>query len=334
VSTGCRPRPVRVKNGVAFVTIDHPPINLLDLALVVDLDRFNTDVRDDDTIRVIVVDSANPEFFLAHGDMHLVTDPKALAGYAAGPGITLYQRYRSLPQITIAKVAGRTRGGGNEFLLTLDMRFAATGRAWFGQPEVSLGILPGSGGTQHLPRLTGRARALEVILGCDVFDAETAERYGWINRALPAEELDGFVDRLASHSLVSGHRCHRSEAGGRGLDTPPGRRTQGRGRTTLATLHQPDGHRTVHRRPDRRRTDPRRRTRPGRAPRPDTHTMIQPPSCRPSAIVPISKSLRWWRRHDVPQHLAPETRIMAQGSDLEVSLVGERPPMQPPSGHA
>jgi enoyl-CoA hydratase/carnithine racemase len=189
---------VRVKNGVAFVTIDHPPINLLDLALVVDLDRFNTDVRDDDTIRVIVVDSANPEFFLAHGDMHLVTDPKALAGYAAGPGITLYQRYRSLPQITIAKVAGRTRGGGNEFLLTLDMRFAATGRAWFGQPEVSLGILPGSGGTQHLPRLTGRARALEVILGCDVFDAENAERYGWINRALPAEELDGFVDRLAS----------------------------------------------------------------------------------------------------------------------------------------
>jgi enoyl-CoA hydratase/carnithine racemase len=189
---------VRVKEGVALVTIDHPPINLLDLALLVDLDRFNTDVRDDDTIRVIVLESANPEFFLAHGDMHLVTDPDALAAYAAGPGIELYQRYRSLPQVTIAKVAGRARGGGNEFLLTLDMRFAATGRAWFGQPEVSLGILPGGGGTQHLPRLTGRARALEVILGSDVFDAETAERYGWINRALPADELDGFVERLAS----------------------------------------------------------------------------------------------------------------------------------------
>jgi enoyl-CoA hydratase/carnithine racemase len=189
---------VRVKEGVAFVAIDNPPINLLDMALVVDLDRFNTDVRDDGAIRVIVFESANPEFFLAHGDMRLIVDPDALAQYAAGPGIELYQRYRSLPQVTIGKVAGRARGGGNEFLLTLDMRFAATGRAWFGQPEVSLGIFPGSGGTQHLPRLTGRARALEIILGSDVFDADTAERYGWINRALPADELDGYVERLAS----------------------------------------------------------------------------------------------------------------------------------------
>jgi enoyl-CoA hydratase/carnithine racemase len=189
---------VRLKEGVAFVAIGNPPVNLLDMALVADLDRFNTDVRDDETIRVIVFESANPEFFLAHGDMDLVVDPDALARYAAGPGIGLYQRYRGLPQITIGKVAGRARGGGNEFLLTLDMRFAAIGRAWFGQPEVSLGIFPGSGGTQHLPRLMGSARALEVILGSDVFDAETAERYGWINRALPADDLDDYVDRLAS----------------------------------------------------------------------------------------------------------------------------------------
>lgn len=189
---------VRVQEGVAFVAIDNPPINVLDLALVADLDRFNTDVRDDDAVRVIVFESANPDFFLAHGDMRLVVDPEALAQYAAGPGIELYQRYRSLPQVTIGKVAGRARGGGNEFLLTLDMRFAATGGAWFGQPEVSLGIFPGSGGTQHLPRLTGGARALEAILGADIFDAETAERYGWINRALPADQLDDYVNRLAS----------------------------------------------------------------------------------------------------------------------------------------
>ncbi|MGF7236906.1 MAG: enoyl-CoA hydratase/isomerase family protein [Frankia sp.] len=188
---------VRLTEGVAFVAIDHPPVNLLDSALVAELDRFNTEVRADDAVRVIVFESAIPEFFLAHGDMRLVVDPAAMEKYAAGPGIDLYQRYRSLEQVTIGKVAGRARGGGNEFLLTMDMRFAASGRAWFGQPEVSLGIFPGSGGTQHLPRLTGRSRALEIILGSDVMDAETAERYGLINRVLPAHELDGFVERLA-----------------------------------------------------------------------------------------------------------------------------------------
>lgn len=188
---------VRVTDGVAFVAIDNPPINLLDTALIADLARFNTDVRDDETIRVVVFESANPEFFIAHGEMRLVVDPGALTEFTTGPGVDLYQRYRSLPQVTIGKVVGRARGGGNEFLLTLDMRFAALGEAWFGQPEVSLGIFPGSGGTQYLPRLSGRARALEVILGADLFDAQTAERYGWINRALPSDELDDYVDRLA-----------------------------------------------------------------------------------------------------------------------------------------
>ncbi|SNQ51068.1 Enoyl-CoA hydratase/isomerase family protein [Frankia canadensis] len=188
---------VRVTEGVAFVVIDHPPINLLDLALVTELDRFNTEVRADDTVRVIVFASANPEFFLAHGDMRLIVDAGALQEYMAGPGMSLHQRYRSLPQVTIAAVSGRVRGGGNEFLSSLDMRFAASERAWFGQPEVSLGILPGGGGTQFLPRLAGRARALELILGADVIDAETAQHYGLVNRALPAQELDGFVARLA-----------------------------------------------------------------------------------------------------------------------------------------
>jgi enoyl-CoA hydratase/carnithine racemase len=194
---GYRTLTVRVSDGVAAVDIDHPPVNLLDQDLVTDLDRFNNDVRGDDAVRVVVFGSANPDFFMAHGDMRLVTDPALLAAFASGPGADLYQRYRSLPQVTIGKIAGRARGGGNEFLLALDMRFAARDQAWFGQPEVSLGIFPGSGGTQLLPRLAGRARALEVILGSDCFDADTAERYGWINRALPAGELDSFVDRLA-----------------------------------------------------------------------------------------------------------------------------------------
>ncbi|MCM3885281.1 enoyl-CoA hydratase/isomerase family protein [Frankia sp. R82] len=188
---------VRVQEGVAFVAIDHPPLNLFDGPLIADLDRFNTAVRADDAVRVVVFESADPEFFLGHGDMRLVSDPAAMREFIAGPGPALFQRYRSLAQVTIAKVTGRARGSGNEFLLTLDMRFAASGQAWFGQPEVSLGILPGGGGTQHLPRLVGRSRALEIILGSDLVDAETAQRYGLVNRSIPADELDGFVDRLA-----------------------------------------------------------------------------------------------------------------------------------------
>ncbi len=89
------------------------------------------------------------------------------------------------------------RGGGSEFLLSLDMRFAAIGRPVLSQPEVALGILPAGGGTQRLPRRYGRARAAETIFGCEDFDAELAERYGWWNRALPPGELAPFVDRLA-----------------------------------------------------------------------------------------------------------------------------------------
>ncbi len=200
---GYRTLSVRLRDGVAFVTIDHPPLNLLDRHLATDLDRLHGALSEDGSVRVVVFGSADPDFFLAHGDMTLALDPGlveqlALAGpEALTPGQELHERFRTLPQITIGKLAGRARGGGAEFLLALDMRFAALGRAWLGLPEVSLGMIPGGGGTQYLPRLTGRARALEIILGSEGFDAEAAERYGWVNRALPADELDGFVERLA-----------------------------------------------------------------------------------------------------------------------------------------
>ena len=99
--------------------------------------------------------------------------------------------------MTIAKLAGLARGGGSELAMALDMRFAAVGRSGLAQFETLTGIIPGGGGTQYLPRLVGCPRALEAILGGGLFDAELAERYGWINRALPAGELDGFVDALA-----------------------------------------------------------------------------------------------------------------------------------------
>jgi enoyl-CoA hydratase/carnithine racemase len=191
---------VDVHAGVAWITIDHPPINLLDSALRADLDRLSRRLEDDRSIRVAVFQSALPDFFIAHADVGLFLDRQ---GPPTPKSVTLSwihalgERLRRIPTVTIAKIEGRARGGGSEFALNLDMRFAAIGRAVFAQPEVGLGITPGGGATQRLTRLIGRARALEAILGGEDFDAETAERYGWVNRALPPDELHRFVDRLA-----------------------------------------------------------------------------------------------------------------------------------------
>jgi len=191
---------VRHERGVAFVTIDHPPINLFDLTLIADVIRLGDALAADDSVRVVVVDSANPDFFIAHADVALIQQlpatppppPTRLGFFHA-----MVERWRTLPQATIAKIEGRARGGGSEFVLSLDMRFGALGRAVLAQPEVALGIIPGGGGTQRLPRLIGRARALEAVLGCDDVPADVAERWGWLNRALPPEELGPFVETLA-----------------------------------------------------------------------------------------------------------------------------------------
>jgi enoyl-CoA hydratase/carnithine racemase len=102
-----------------------------------------------------------------------------------------------LPIITIASIRGRTRGIGAEFVEGLDIRFGSREKMILGQPEVGAALIPGSGGTVYLPLLVGRARALEIIACSDDYDADTAERYGWINRAIPDTELDAFVDRFA-----------------------------------------------------------------------------------------------------------------------------------------
>ena len=109
----------------------------------------------------------------------------------------MVDRFRSMPKATIAVIEGFCRGGGSELALSLDMRFAALDKAVLAQPEVALGILPGGSGTQRLPRLCGRGRALEIVLGCEDFPADLAERYGWVNRALPSDEIRPFVERLA-----------------------------------------------------------------------------------------------------------------------------------------
>lgn len=183
------------------VTIDHGDINLLDVTLLVSLLRLTEALVDADDVTVVVVSSAKADFFIAHFDVAAIID---VAGTDTapnpdelGPFHVLVERWRTMPCATIAKVAGIVRGGGCEVVSSFDMRFADTERARFGQPEVALGILPGGSGTQRLPHLVGRSRALELVLGCDDVDGATAEAWGLVNRALPAGELDAFVDDLA-----------------------------------------------------------------------------------------------------------------------------------------
>lgn len=192
-------------SGVVTVTIENPPVNVLDAALMTDLRNFLIKVRDDDATRVVVFESGSPDFFIAHVDMALIDDPHAFDGIARDvpAGLNVFQALgelvRELSQVTIVKLAGVARGGGAEFIAACDMAFGAIGRAGLGQVEALMGIVPSGGAMQYLSTRMSRSRILEIILGGRVFSAEEAAAYGWINRALPAAELDDFVDTLARH---------------------------------------------------------------------------------------------------------------------------------------
>ena len=195
-------QPIRITrdSAVAWITLDLPPMNLLGGELLGALIGLVDELENDSTTRVAVLRSADPDFFIAHGDVVAITSvPMTATPEATEIGFIhqVFERFRKLPQVTIAQIEGYARGGGSEFCLACDMRFAARGKAIFGQPEIALGILPGAGGTARLARLVGRARASEIILGGDDFSADEAERYGWINRALPPTEIATFVARLA-----------------------------------------------------------------------------------------------------------------------------------------
>jgi enoyl-CoA hydratase/carnithine racemase len=191
---------VEVEKRVAWVTIDHPPINLFDVTLFLDLGRLVPLLEDDPDVQVIVFQSADPDFFIAHADVGWIltlpeTRPAPLT--EIGPFVALLERLRRMPKVSIGAIAGIARGGGSELLLSLDMRFAARGKTKLAQPEVALGIIPGGSGTQRLARLVGRARALEIVLGCGDVDADEAAAIGYVNRALDAAELLPFVRALA-----------------------------------------------------------------------------------------------------------------------------------------
>lgn len=191
---------VDVTAGVATATIDNPPINLMSLPLFMELIGLGKAIADDDDVRVLVLKSADPEFFIAHFDVEAILGFPTDQPPNRSPENVFHvmcEGFRTMSKVTIAQIEGRAGGGGCELVQAFDMRFGVRGKTRFNQMEVPIGILPGGGGTQRLPRLLGRGRALEMILGGADLDAETAEKWGLLNRALPASEIDEFVTNLA-----------------------------------------------------------------------------------------------------------------------------------------
>src|SRR5436309_8053375 len=189
----------RISPRVAKITFANPPVNLIVGESVLRLTEIVEELANDPDIQVVVFDSATPDFFYNHFDLAAAADFPAPEGEDAVPVWTdLVLKLSKAPYITIAAIRGRTRGGGNELALACDLRYASREKAIFGQPEVGSGLLPGGGGTERLPRFTGRDRALEIILSSSDYDASLAERWGWVTRALPDAELDDFVDTMAA----------------------------------------------------------------------------------------------------------------------------------------
>ena len=181
------------------VVFENPPFNIVDATIFEGLQGLLARMDSSPNLRVVVFESANPEFYLAHFDL---TGKTGNITTAVGPSglpilIDTFVRLTKSPVVSIAKIRGCVRGVSSEFVLACDMRFASRENTFLGQPEVGVGVNPGGGGTERLPLLVGRGRALEIVLGANDFDGDTAERYGYINRALPDAELDGFVDALA-----------------------------------------------------------------------------------------------------------------------------------------
>ena len=174
------------------ITFSNPPINMFVPTTIVELGALMTDLEADPSVKVVVFHSANPDFFIAHLDVSKAAERPEVLGLWRD----FVFRLSSTPVVSIAKIRGRTRGVGNEFVLACDMRFASRQSALFGNPEIGVGLVPGGGALEWLPRLVGRSRALEFLLSGDDFDADIAERYGWVNRTLDDDDLDSFVDRL------------------------------------------------------------------------------------------------------------------------------------------
>lgn len=193
---------VIIEKAIAWVTFDFGPVNIQGLPMLADLNRLAQKLEVDKNVKVVVFQSANPVIFVAHADTNFLKDMSDKAVSRDEVKLLdlqiVLERISKLPQATIAKIEGFARGGGHEFALACDMRFAARGKARFMQMEVGMGILPCGGGASRMARQVGLGRALEIVLGARDFDADQAEFYGTINRALDPEEIGPFVEDLAN----------------------------------------------------------------------------------------------------------------------------------------
>jgi len=192
---------VAIHGRIATVTINNPPINIITPALYQELAGLVAELKNDDALTVVVFKSADPDFFIAHYDVSNIlefpTDGEAERSLELNDFHIMCERVRTMDKVTIAQIEGRVGGGGSEFAASMDMRFGVVGKTVVNQMEVPLGILPGGTGTQRLPRLVGRGRAMEIVLGADDLDAETAERWGYLNRIYAAGDIDAKVASLA-----------------------------------------------------------------------------------------------------------------------------------------
>ena len=183
------------------ITFDNPPLNLMGPEFVLQFKEIMTELETDEQVKVVVFESAVEGFFLNHSDFlakleDLTSIPQGPTGLEAWPDILV--RLTHAPFVSIALIRGRATGNGREIALACDMSFASREKAVLSQWEVGVGLVAGGGPMARLPRLIGRGRALEVLLGSDDIRGELAELYGYVNRALPDAELDEFVDALAS----------------------------------------------------------------------------------------------------------------------------------------
>jgi enoyl-CoA hydratase/carnithine racemase len=187
--------------GYCRVTFDHPPINTITATTVTELAELVELIETDPDLNVVVFDSANADFYLAHYDTE--HDPARTAALGIGPTglhawLDLLVRLSRAPAVSIASIRGRARGAGSEFVLACDLRFASRENAVLGQFEVGSGVVPGGGPMARLSRLVGRGRALEILLVADDLDGPRAEQYGYVNRVIADDRLDQEVDAIAA----------------------------------------------------------------------------------------------------------------------------------------
>jgi enoyl-CoA hydratase/carnithine racemase len=181
------------------VTFDNPPINVVGLEMMRELKELLTELEHNDTVNVVVFDSADPDFYIAHYDVEV--DSAAAEALPGTPGYTAWVditlRISKLNAVTIAAIRGITRGAGSELVLAMDMRFASLERTKLAQVEIALKAVTGGGASGRLPSLVGRGRTMEILLGGEDFDGALAERYGYVNRAIPDAEFEDFVTAFA-----------------------------------------------------------------------------------------------------------------------------------------